>query len=617
MLTRLLKKLNFLSPRIKMRMDAVKEQAPYIPRALRMVWDSSRALSLVWLGAVVVQGVLPAFTVILTKYLVDEALKVLQSGGAWVDVRSFLIPAALMAFVMLAQELISGASRWVRMAQAMAVTQHVEKLVHQKSISVDFSFYDSADYYDRLHRARGEASSTPLELLGSFGDLLQNLITLLAICAVLVAYAWWLPLVLIVSTLPGLYIALSYIFNEHELTERHTPDNRRCWYYNDLLTSNENAAEVRLFGIGSYYISLYQKLRSVLRGERLNLIRHSVVMGLFTSAFGLLLMVITLLWFGAKAMQGAYSLGDLALLYRAYRNGQGLLRTLLGSIGSVYRNVLYLNHLFEYLDLEPAVRPSPMPVALPKTIRSGIHFNDVTFFYPGSNRPALDGFNLRIGAGDTVAIVGDNGAGKSTLAKLLCRFYDPTQGNITIDGIDIRDLPLEGLRSLFSILFQEPVRYHDSVTANISVGTAHSINDAKRVSAAIRNAGASEIIRRLPDGYDTLLGRLFKQGTELSVGEWQRIALARAYLREAPILVLDEPTSSMDPWSEAEWLKRLAELQQNRTTIIISHRFAVALQATCIHVVDGGKIIESGTHSELMAARGRYAAGWTTLLSAN
>jgi ATP-binding cassette subfamily B protein len=290
--------------------------------------------------------------------------------------------------------------------------------------------------------------------------------------------------------------------------------------------------------------------------------------------------------------------------------------SLLGNLGQIYSNSLFLANLFEFLALKPLVVDPPDPVPAPAALREGIHFQQITFRYPGSERLALRHFELTIPAGRTVAIVGANGAGKSTLIKLLCRFYDPESGHITIDGIDVRDLSIRDLRRLITVLFQMPVSYQATAAENIALGDISAAPRAARIEAAARGAGAHEIIARLPRGYDTLLGKAFADGAELSGGEWQRLALARAFLRQTQIVILDEPTSFMDSWAEAEWLQRFRQLVDGRTAIIITHRFTTAMRADMIHVMQEGQIVESGTHDELLDLDGLYAQSWTAQMSA-
>jgi ATP-binding cassette, subfamily B, bacterial len=287
-----------------------------------------------------------------------------------------------------------------------------------------------------------------------------------------------------------------------------------------------------------------------------------------------------------------------------------LLRALLADAGQIYANSLFLGNLFAFLALRPHVTAPAQPQPVPTTVREAISLRDVTFRYPGSARPSLDGFTLTIPAGTTVAIVGANGAGKSTLVKLLCRFYDPAAGALLIDGVDLRSMAPDELRRRISVMFQAPVAYHESAAENIAIGEIAREAQRGAVVVAARAAGAHHVIERLPHGYDTQLGKLFGDGAELSGGEWQRVALARAFLRQAPIMVLDEPTSHMDTWAEADWFERFRRLARGRTAIIITHRFSIAMRADVIHVMDAGRIVESGTHDELLARGGMYAAGW-------
>jgi ATP-binding cassette subfamily B protein len=306
------------------------------------------------------------------------------------------------------------------------------------------------------------------------------------------------------------------------------------------------------------------------------------------------------------------TLGDLALVYQAFNQGQRMMRAVLENVGEVYTSSLFLDDFFEFLALEPRVKDPAQPASAPSTLKKGIRFDQVSFSYLDSQRLALDSFNLTIPAQKTVAIVGANGAGKSTLIKLLCRLYDPDSGHIEVDGIDLRNLPVKDLRRMFTVLFQEPVRYNATASENIRLGDLVTAQGAAEIEAAAQAAGAEESITRLPKGYESLLGKWFSGGADLSVGEWQRIALARAFLRKAPVIVLDEPTSAMDSWAEIDWLKRFRMLVTGRTAIVITHRFTTAMHADVIHVMADGRIIESGSHRELLALDGRYAQSWKT-----
>ena len=596
-------------------------QAPYLLRALSLVWAASRRWTLIWLALLIAQGLLPAATVTLTRLLVDNLAELIGGEVVWPVVRPTVFLAGLMAGVLLLAELLRSAAGWVRSAQAELVQDHIRDLIHAKSVAVDLAFYESSNYYDHLHRARSDAAHRPLDLLENMGSLLKNSITLIAMAGILVPYGLWIPVALLLSALPALYVALLYRRRQHRWWLRSTADQRRAWYYDWLLTTRETAAELRLFGLGPHFRSAYQKLRQTLRSERLRLVRDEALARLAAGGTGLAVTGVVMGWMIWQALQGLATLGDLALLYQAVHQGQGLARTLLQNLGQIYGNSLFLSDLFEFLSLEPQVVELDNSLLLPLQMREEgggpeICFRDVTFRYPGSERTALTSFNLTIPGGQMAAVVGPNGAGKSTLVKLLCRFYDPQAGRIELDGMLLRDLPLEDLRQSIAVLFQEPMRHHATAAENIALGDFAAAPGFQRIADAARAAGADGVIERLPNGYETLLGRWFAGGTDLSVGEWQRIALARAFSRRASVLILDEPTSAMDSWAEADWLARLRNLAVGHTTLIITHRFTTAMHADVIHVMDEGGIVESGSHQSLLGLGGRYARSWAAQLQA-
>ncbi|MCX5786319.1 MAG: ABC transporter ATP-binding protein [Elusimicrobia bacterium] len=597
---------------IKQLADAagrLRQQLPYLPQAFKLIRRAAGGLAVVWAALLLVQGLLPVATVYLTRTLVNGIAAMIGAGGGWGAMRPLLPAGAAMVLVLIGMEVFQSIGRWVSVAQAERVQDRVQQLIHQQAMRLDLSFYDDPGYYDQLHRARIDALSRPALLLENAGALLQSLVTLAAMGGVLLTFGVWIPLLLAFSTLPALLVVLRHTLRFHRWRIQNTTAIRKTSYYDMLLTQREAAAEMRLFGLGSYFRTLFKNLSKRLRHERVELARSETVAQATAALIGLGSMAGALAWMGRQALKGAVRLGDLALFYQAFFQGQRMLRSLLGSAGEIYRNMMFLENLFEFLALEPRIGSPEIPLPHPG-LRKEIEFQNVTFRYCGMTQPALERFNLRIAAGQITALVGENGAGKTTLIKLLCRFYDPEKGRLLIDGTDIRSLSIPGLRQRITVLFQDPVRYHDTVFNNIAFGDIDSRPDMDRIAAAARAAGADAPISRLPGAHEAVLGKWFG-GAELSGGEWQRLALARAFLRNAELIILDEPTSAMDSWAEADWLLRFRQLTAGRTALIITHRFTTALQADVIHVMDSGRIVESGSHEELLAAQGRYEKSWT------
>jgi ATP-binding cassette subfamily B protein len=532
------------------------------------------------------------------------------AGGAWQAVRPTLVLAILLGAVLILAQFLARATEWIRTIQAELVSEHVAVLVYRQSIALDLAFYDSSEYYDHLHRARAQANFRPVALLESLGTLLQNSISLVALAIILIPYGLWVPVVLFVGTLPTFFVMLRYSVRLHEWRLRVTADERRARYYDWLLTSRGPAAELRLFRLGDYFRSTHRALRRHLRDERLDLAQKQGLAELGAGLVALLITGLAMFWMIWMAIQGLATLGDLTLFYQSFTQGQAAMRALLGSASQMYAHSLYVGNLFTYLDLQPTIVDPPAPSPAPTSIQTGIRFRQVSFHYPGSERAVFENFDLTIPAGKIVAIVGDNGAGKSTLIKLLCRLYEPDSGSIELDGLDIQQLRTADLQRLITALFQEPVHYQDTVRQNIAIGDLNGKLNPGAIKESATAAGADKLIARLPKGFDNLLGKWFEGGTELSSGEWQSISLARAFLRQAPIIVLDEPTGAMDPWAEIDWLDRFRELAQGRTAIVITHRFTTARYADVIHVMQAGCIVESGTHDDLLSQGGRYAEYW-------
>lgn len=590
--------------------DKFTSRLVHLPWAVGLVWKAAAGWTVAGLVILIIQGLVPAGTVYVTKLLVDAVNAALGAGLSREAAEPLIVPGILMGLLMLSQQGLGRIGAYVNLAQAELVEDHIKTRIHDQAGSLDLGFFESTDYYDLLNQANSQAGSRPLQLITSLGSILQHTITLVAIAALLIPYGVWLPLALIVTTVPALYVILRHNQHHYRWWHSRTPERRQTSYYDMMLTLDTPAAEVRIFGLNKYFRDMYRAVRAKLRKENLDLVKRQNIARMWAGLLSLVLSAGVLIVILTRAMQGRYSLGDLALFYQAFNQGESQLRGLMTNFGTIHSSLLFLEHLHAYLSIEPRVMDPDEPVEAPREIEQEVRFENISFSYPQGNSKALENFNLVLPARRITAVVGANGAGKSTLVKLLCRFYDPDECRVLIDGIDIRSLSTDDLRRMITVLFQFPMRYQTTAELNIRMGDLLSDRDISDVEEAARQAMIHDKLSRLEQGYGTHLGKWFGFGTELSGGEWQRVTLARAFFREAPIVILDEPTSAMDSWTENEWLDGFARHVSGRTALIITHRFTTAMRADYIYVMDGGQVVEEGTHHSLLEKDGLYATSW-------
>ena len=579
-------------------------------KILALVWAASGYWTVAWMILLLVQGLLPVFSLALTRQAVDSLVIVAGKGISTSSIHKIFMPVGLMAVILIIGEFVNAAAEWIRTVQSELLQDYISGLIHKQSVTVDYSFYEYSEYNDKLERAREKAGGRSLALLENIGILLQKSVTLLAIIAVLIPYGLVLPIGLVFSAVPAFYILIHFNKIQYRWSRRTTTARRWLSYYDTLLTSSNTAAEMRLFDVANYFQSSYQNIRRRLRTEQLQLLKQQAIGRLVAVILILVISGGALVWMGRQVLLGILTLGDLALFFQAFNRAQSVVKSILSNLGKIYRHSLFVNNLFEFLQIQPKIVDPPHPVPIPSIPKQGIRFRQVTFSYPGTQEPVLKNFNLTLPAGKVVAIVGDNGAGKSTLIKLLCRFYDPDSGSIELDDTDLRHFCVKDLRRLITVLFQSPIQYHTTASKNIALGTISIASNQADIEAAAIASGIHDKINSLPSGYNTMLGKLFPEGTDLSGGQWQRLALARAFFRRAEIMILDEPTSAMDPWSEHDWLERFRTLAQSRTAVVITHRFTLAMRADIIHVMRAGQIVESGNHEQLLKQDGFYASSW-------
>jgi ATP-binding cassette subfamily B protein len=570
------------------------------------VWRAAPGWTLLSVGLAVVQGILPLVAVYLMKLIVDAVTQGVAAADHVAAFRTAAVYIVLAALVGLAIALLRSLSTLVGEAMGQVVTDHVSDVIHSRSIAVDLEYYENSAYYDTLHRAQQEAPYRPVRIVTDLLTTGQSFISMVAMAGLLFTLGWGVGLIVVLAAVPGALVRVHYARRMYDWQRESTTADRQSWYFHYLLTDGTRAKEMRLFGLGELFRGLYRDLRLILRTERIGIARRRAWADFAGGAAAVLATFATFAYIVWLTITGAITLGSMVMYYQAFQTGLSSLQAVLSGLAGLYEDNLFLTYYHEFMELEPRVLPPAQPAPVPRPMTDGVRFEAVDFSYPDTDRTALSGITLTVRPGEVAALVGPNGSGKTTLVKLLCRLYDPTAGAITLDGTDLRSFDVDELRRHMSVIFQDFAQYQLTARENIRVGNVDLAGDDPAVEAAARDAGADPVIRGLRHGYDTMLGKWFEEGEELSVGEWQKVALARAFVRDAQILVFDEPTSALDPETEWRVFQHIKELARGRAVVLISHRFSTVRTADRIHILDGGRIVESGAHDELMALGDRY-----------
>jgi len=600
---------------LRQRLTEWKATLRQTPRVLALVWQAYPLAASIVPVLTLVGGSLPAVYLYSAKKVLDGASLCLAGNmdAGKVMVARYL---ALGLGVMLLNRGLERLGRFLEELMRMRLAQLIQERILERAALLDMAFYETPAFYDKLQRAQREAGFRPVTILSAMLDGARQLVQLSSFLVILVTLSWWVLPYLLVVALPGLLFQAKYGRMGWRMMRWRTPEQRRMNYYQSLLTSDREAKEIRLFGLADYLAVRWQEVFwQFYRQDRGLAVKRNLanfaatvlqtVAGVAFYVYAIYRVVIDPRHTSDPAH--AFTIGSLVMYTQAMERSAGAVSAIFDAMALFYENSLYLSNLFEYLEQTPHVVAPASPKALPVPIRAGVRFENVHFQYPNSEAEVLHGVSFHLAAGEKVAIVGENGAGKTTSIKLLARLYDPQQGRITVDGIDLRDLDPSQWQRQIGVIFQDFAHYAVTARENVGFGQIESLEDLDRIARAAEMSGADDCIRRLKLGWENILGKMFDEGQELSTGEWQKVALARAFMRDAQILILDEPTASLDAKQEYEIFVRFNELTRGKTTILISHRFSSVRMADRILVIERGSLVESGSHADLLALNGRYA----------
>jgi ATP-binding cassette subfamily B protein len=601
-----------LAPRsLRERFGALRNLPPF----LKLVWQTSPSLTAWDLLLRLLRALLPVVTLYVGKLIIDEVIRLARTQGAPATLSDWLASGLLTHLGwLLASEfglavLADVVGRIVSLIDSLLSEQFTNVTsvrLMEHAATLDLEDFEDSELQDRLDRARRQTMGRTTLMTQLFGQA-QDLVTIVSFAAGLVVYAPWLIALLLVALVPAFLGEAHFNAQSYSLNYLRTPERRELDYVRLTGASVETAKEVKIFGLNSFLIDRYRTLASKIYEDNRKLATHRAGWGGLLTAIGTVGYYVAYAFIAWRTLRGDFSIGDLTFLAGSFRRLRNLLEDLLIGFSQVAGQALYLDDLFSFFEIEAEIVSPENPRSFPAPIRQGFTFEDVGFRYPGAERWAVRHLSFTLRAGEVLALVGENGAGKTTLVKLLARLYDPDEGRILLDGHDLRGYDLDALRANIGVIFQDFVRYHLTAAENIAVGRIEARDDRPRIVAAAERSVADEVIDKLPQGYDQIIGKRFRTGVDLSGGEWQKVAIARAYMRDAQLLILDEPTAALDARSEFEVFQRFKELSEGKTAVLISHRFSSVRMADRILVLAEGQIEEEGTHEELLAHGRRYA----------
>lgn len=576
------------------------------PRLLSLVWEAVPLWIILSMALTLSNALIPVAQLYISKLIVDQVV-LLVRGGEVTQLTSHLMGLVAGGFgLTLLGSLLQQSSNYVARVVEDTFLLHANIRLLKQAMHLDLAHYESPEFHDILNRAQQSGSQYPMRVVRLLTRLLGQLTRFGGLLTLLLRFSPWVMVLLILSTLPTFGIGVRYSHRRFWMNRRQTPSRRLADYFGEVLTEAEYVKEVRLFNLGHYLVRQYRDIREEFNQEsrqlagRQSLAQFTIeVMSNtgFYGAYGLVL---------RQALLGTVTIGDLTLYVGAFQQAQSAIAAILNSIAQIYEYNLYVSQYFEFLDLQPTVLSPQVPQSFPRPMQHGLVLEDVSFTYPGANHPTLKAINLTIEPGECIALVGLNGSGKTTLLKLISRLYDIDRGHISIDGISLADFELDDLRQNIGVLFQDFARYALNVDDNIGFGNLARRQDDDRVHQAAQDAGATDVIASLDQGYKTVLGKMFSGGVELSGGQWQKIGLARAFMSDAQILILDEPTAAVDAIAEHDLFQRFRQLTAGKMTFLVSHRFSTVRMADRIIVLDNGRIVETGNHDQLMGNHGLY-----------